>query len=416
MAIPFTNGASLAEVYRRMRAEGVAGVARRLAYELYHRLDAQRLELSIAEQDLCDPSDVEAPRLAGNIREGAPRVGWICTAPGPGSGGHTTLFRMADGLADFGMRSVIYLYDPRGGDLARHERVIRENWPWLRADVRTVESGFDAMDAVVASSWETAHVLARRSAEARRRLYFVQDYEPYFYPRGSLSALADMSYRFGFRTLALGAMVHDQLRVLGIPSDEVPWGRDAGVYSLRSEGARSGVVFYAKPGNDRRGYLLGKLALQEFHRMRPDQPIHVFGGNIVDWSIPVVNHGRLPPSQLNRLYNEVVGGLALSFTNVSLVADEMLAAGAIPVINDNPLARADLDHPDAKWAYPSPSSLAEALCAVVDDPNVDARAARAAAFIRPGWDTAQKRVASIILDELDELAPKSSSRPAGVSS
>lgn len=36
-----------------------------------------------------------------------------------------------------------------------------------------------------------------------RRVYFVQDYEPYLYPHGSAYTLADDTYRFGFQAIAL---------------------------------------------------------------------------------------------------------------------------------------------------------------------------------------------------------------------
>ena len=45
-----------------------------------------------------------------------------------------------------------------------------------------------------------------------RRLYFIQDFEPYFYGRGSMYSLAEDSYRFGFRCIALGQMVAGTLR------------------------------------------------------------------------------------------------------------------------------------------------------------------------------------------------------------
>ena len=42
---------------------------------------------------------------------------------------------------------------------------------------------------------------------------------------------------------------------------------------------------------------------------------------------PAVNHGRITPAELAALYNRCTAGLTLSFTNVSLVPDELLACG-----------------------------------------------------------------------------------------
>lgn len=401
---------SATELGARLHREGVRGVLRRAAFELYRRTGADALEATIAEDDLTDP--VAARRLPGAMPHpsSAPlRVGWVSTAPGPGSGGHTTLFRMITGVAERGLDTTLFLYDPRGGDIRRHESVIREHWPWLTARVRDAADGINGVDAAVASSWETAHVLASRGTSPMARLYFVQDYEPLFHPLGSLHALAEDSYRFGFRVVALGEMVQGALADLGVDSVLAPFGRDGDVYRLLPDGPpRSGVVFYAKRGNDRRGYLLGKLAMYAFNDMHPEQEIHVVGDHVRDWRIPVTSHGRVPPEGLNALYNRVLGGIALSFTNITLVVEEMLAAGAIPVVNDTGHSRAVLRHPSAVWATSSPGALAVALAGVVEGGPAAERAARAAEYSSRhgiGWDRAQEVVASTILEEVPTAEP-----------
>ena len=398
----------IAEIGSRLRRDGARGVLRRAAYELYRRTGAAELESAIAEADLADPLDARLLPGPRPHRDGAPiTVGWLCTAPGPGSGGHTTLFRMIAGTEGHGISSTVYLYDARGGDVRRHERVIRENWPWLRAEVRDAAAApaFHGIDAVVASSWETAHVLASRGTAPMARLYFVQDFEPLFHPHGSVRALAEDSYRFGFRTIALGEMVQAELAAIDVGSVLAPFGRDGDAYRLVPGGpSRSGIVFYAKRGNDRRGYLLGKLALHAFHSMHPEQEIHIVGDRVRDWRVPVIQHGALAPEQLNELYNRVVGGPALSFTNITLVVEEMLASGAIPVVNDTAHSRAVLRHPDAVWAPSSAGRIALALAQLVEFEDVLGRAAHAADFSARhgvGWDFAQGVVAATILDELD---------------
>lgn len=183
-------------------------------------------------------------------------------------------------------------------------------------------------------------------------------------------------------------------------SELVEFGCDTDVYSLTNDGPRSGVILYEKPGNDRRGFILARLALEEFHRAHPDQAIHLYGAEGSQWSIPVVRHGRLSPGKLNDLYNHGIAGIAMSFTNISLVAEEMLAAGMIPVVNDSELARADLLHPEVAWAVPTPVGIAEALARAVLSPTIDERARRAAAGVRHGWQQTTSQVASIILDEV----------------
>ncbi|HYI33577.1 MAG TPA: glycosyltransferase family 1 protein [Glaciibacter sp.] len=301
-----------------------------------------------------------------------------------------------------GHECTIILYDRHGGDVRRHAEVIRRHWPALRSRIVDSATGFTDVDACVASGWQTAHVLARGSQGVPfRRLYFIQDFEPFFFPRGSLYALASDSYRFGFRSIALGHMVNRLLSdEVGVTTDLVEFGCDTDVYSLTNTGSRSGVVFYEKPGNDRRGFILARLALEEFHRAHPEHVIHLYGGAGSQWSIPVVRHGRLEPAQLNDLYNQGVAGVAMSFTNISLVAEEMLAAGTIPVVNDSESARADLAHPDVVWAAPTPGGIADALAQTVSFPAMAERAQRAASRVRQGWDATARQVAAIILDEV----------------
>jgi hypothetical protein len=123
--------------------------------------------------------------------------------------------------------------------------------------------------------------------------------------------------------------------------------------------------------------MLAQLALAEFHRRHPDQPITVFGDKIVNWDVPHRYAGRLSPAELNVLYNQSAAGLALSFTNVSLVPEEMLAAGMRPVANDSSLARMGLPNEHVIWAT---------------------RLAVLAASARSGWGPAQAAVAAEIED------------------
>jgi len=395
----------VAELVRRSRQQGPTEMVGRVVRRLAARLDVAALDFPLLPGDIADSTRLgeqpEARLITGDVRF---TIGWICTPPGRGSGGHTTLFRMVEALEKRGHRCILYLYDRHGGDLARQTAVIRENWPQLKAEVRQATVSIDGADAYVASSWDTAHVLASRNRVPGARLYFIQDYEALFYPKGTLSALAEDSYRFGFRNIALGDMVARNLDRRGIAHDTVPFGCDTEVYHLVDRPRpRSGVVFYTKPGSDRRGYLLGRMALEDFHRRHPEEPIHLYGDASDEWDIPTIQHGKLSPVELNDLYNSAKAGLAISFTNVSLVAEEMLAAGMNPIVTDEPDVRSDLPNENAYWALPTPGGLSDALSAAVSAPDSPEHRAHIAASVRRGWGPAQEGVAAIILDEMPEV-------------
>ena len=312
------------------------------------------------------------------------------------------MFRMIEALEKTGHTCVLYLYDRFQGDYRRYTDVIRRGWPSVKAEVRDIAHGVAPLDGLVATNWQTAHVVASRAHPPTRHFYFIQDYEPFFYPRGSEYALAEDTYRFGFRCITLGSMAAEILREeVGIESAIAEFGCDTTVYRLTNSGFRSGVAFYSKPDVPRRGYSLSVLALAEFHRRHPEQPIHFFGERSQNADFPIVDHGNLSPSSLNALYNQTIAGLVMSFTNVSFVPEEMLASGTIPVVNDDPYARAGLRSRAVEWARPTPLALADRLCEVVERPDLSAQAELAAGTVSSEqWRPAQQTVVSAIEAEI----------------
>jgi O-antigen biosynthesis protein len=375
-----------------LRHDGGAELARRSVRLANRWMGAHVETLPVFAADIAD-SQALAPERISAVRDGDRLViGWICAPPSPGSGGHTTMFRLIEGLEQAGHKCVIYLYDRWGGDVRQQREELRSWWPRIKADVRDARDGIAGVDACFATSWPTAHVLARHGAEAGRRFYLVQDYEPYFYAHGAEYALAEDTYRFGFRCVTIGSMLADLLKDrFSVPTDVVEFGCDHEVYSLTNPSGRRDVAFYAKPDAPRRGYGLALATLERFHALRPDSVIHSFGTRVSDLPFPTQLTPRLSPVQLAELYNRCAAGLVLSFTNMSLLPYEMLACGAIPVINDAPITRPYLPMPDVEWARPTPEALATALARAVDR-SAGGRldlAAVAATVAATSWDTAR---------------------------
>lgn len=389
---------------RRALAVGPSGIAQRVAQRAYRRTGAAELVFNLELDDLLVDVPDELPVPSIRPERGRPlRIGWVTTPPAAGSGGHTTLFRIVEALEAAGHQCVLFLYDKYGLDEARLTSVIRENWPGTQAEVRDARGGIADVDAVVATSWESAHVIVKYERAPVRRLYFIQDYEPFFYGHGAESAFAAMTYRLPFRRIALGEMLDGMIRQqTGLASDVVPFGCDSAVYHLPVAGTvRSGIVFYCRPDFPRRGYQLACIALMVFHRRHPDQEIHVYGAPPRGLKIPFTFHGRLSTPALNELYGRTIAGLAMSFTNITLVAEEMLSAGNIPVVNDMPLARRVLPNPHVRWAEPTAVALADALSAAVTTDDLTGQAAAAAAsVVGRSWKPTQDAVVRIIVEEV----------------
>lgn len=389
---------------KRARDVGARGISQRIAQRAYFRTGAAELLFNLAFEDILAEAPAQLPEPVSRPEGTAPlTVGWVSTPPAPGSGGHTTLFRMVQALEDRGHRCVLFLYDKHGLDIDATTAVIRRHWPHIRAEVRDITGGVRGVDAIVASGWESAHLIVKYCSEPVRRLYFIQDYEPFFYGMGAEHEFAAMTYRLPFRRIALGEMLDGMIREeTGLVNDVVPFGCDSVAYGLPATGTkRAGIVFYCHPGHPRRGYQLAIVALRLFHQRHPEQEIHVYGDAPRDLDFPVTFHGRLTPAQLNDLYGRTVAGLAMSFTNITLVAEEMLVAGNIPVVNDMELAKLVLSSPSVRWAEPTAAALADALSAAVTAPDVDDRArAASASVVGRSWEPTKDAVVRIIEEEV----------------
>ncbi len=321
---------------------------------------------------------------------------WVTTPPSPGSGGHTTLFRIIRYLEAHGYRNRVYFYDVYGGDHQYYESVVRSYYNF-HGPVANIDSGMEDAHIVVATGWPTAYPVFNSRCTGKR-FYFVQDFEPYFYPVGDTSALAETTYRMGFHGISIGRCFADKLRTeFGMTVETFRYGCDISQYRRSPISSRSGIVFYARRESARRGFELGLMTLEVFAARNPGIEIHIYGDKLGRLRFPFIDHGRVTPEQLNGIYNRCFAGLSLSFTNVSLVALEMLAAGCIPVVNDTVQVRTDLDNAFVYYAPPYPQALAAQLESVVTTHDFESLSAAAAASVHTTtWDEAGATVDAIL--------------------
>lgn len=312
---------------------------------------------------------------------------WIMSPPGVGSGGHQNLFRFIQFLEAAGHTATIYLYHAAGPidiDSVREMLATNPSFPDLQAPVVLLGDAGVApgTDAIFATGWETAYP-AFLDRSAARRLYFVQDFEPAFYPVGSEYVLAENTYRFGFHGIAAGAWLPQRLASYGMDCDYFDFGADTDLYRHVNDDVRNEVFFYARPVTPRRGFELGLLALQRFAEERPDYLINLAGWDVGAWDIafPHRNLSTLPITELTDVYNRCATALVLSLTNMSLLPLELLACGVIPVLNDGDnnalVARNDF----IEYSPASPSAMARKLIEVVDRVDLPERARAASKSI-----------------------------------
>ncbi len=396
--------------YRQMRRlwqeDGGKQVLNGVRRAAARRLAPTTRHLPVRQADILG-ADVTKPRTWPSLalRGGEPMlVNWVTTPPAPGSGGHTTMFRLIEHLERMGHECRVYIYDVYGSDPSYFSSLVQELFPRFKGPVADVTRGMSPAHAVIATSWQTAYPAFNDSC-AGKRFYLVQDFEPWFYPAGGQSVLAENTYRMGFHAITAGRFLSGKLRSeYGMTADAFEFGCDTEKYHLLDRDARDGVVFYAKPDAPRRGFEVGIAALQLFAKRHPGLTIYLYGSRNENLPFRFVDHGVLRPDQLNKVYNCCFAGLSLSMTNTSLVPHEMLSAGCIPVVNDAEHNKIVLANPFIRYALPTPHSLADALSAVVSVDDFNTLAASASASVSSlSWDAAGTMVEQCLRRNLSRL-------------
>lgn len=373
-----------------LATDGYRGVIRRVRLKAADWIRPRNVVWDVPPEDVI-AADLSMPRVAmvKEIVPGEPIVvNWVMGAANPGSGGHTTVSRIIKCLQERGYENRVYLHDPFGGD-HRYYQTIARDYYGLTCEIGDVRAGMADAHAVVATNWSSAYTVFNARCSGKR-FYFVQDYEPFFYPVGTNSMLAENTYRMGFHGLTAGRWLAEKLsREFSMEADYFPFGCDTARYCRDPLAKRSGVAFFARACTPRRGFELGLLALELFARRHPHVELHFFGERVGNLPFKFIDHGIVPPARLNEIYNRCYAGLSLSLTNVSLVPHEMLAAGCIPIINDADHNRIVLDNPYVRYVPATPHSLAAALEAVVSMPDFDAVSRKAAeSVVSASWDDA----------------------------
>lgn len=312
--------------------------------------------------------------------DGRPQIAWIISPPSASSGGHQNAFRFMKYLEEAGYDLTIYLYSatkyPKVSVAGIREMLQRSSaYPDLAArfvvyDPETGVTG--AYDAVVASDWATAYAAWRYQSDVPR-LYWVQDFEPYFYAQSPDYVVAENSYRLGLQGITVGPwLAHKLKRDYGMHCDFYEYSADSSLYQHTNDSKRNGIAFYARPSTGRRGTEFGLLVLEELHRRRPDITIHIAGWDMskAGLTFPFENHGAMSISQLPALYNDCAAMLSISLTCPSLVPFENIACGTVPIINDAENTRETFrNDPRIEFTPMSVGAMVERIIQVIDDPK-----------------------------------------------
>jgi glycosyltransferase involved in cell wall biosynthesis len=300
-------------------------------------------------------------------------VNWVVPPISPNSGGHLNIFRFMYYLEKDGFDCRMIVAGEPVPSTVDQVRTLVEGFRFpLRAAIYVGMETAPPAHVTIATSWPTAYYV-RNFAATIHRCYFVQDFEPYFYASGSEYALAEATYRFGFVGITAGTWLKHKLHAeYGMRTEAFSFGFDRDLYRPlpRREPDIRRVFFYARPPTPRRAFESGILVLHEVTRRLPDVKVVFAGWDISNYHIPFehLNAGALNLAELPDLYSQCDVALVLSFSNVSLLPLEMMACGTPVVSNRAPYTEWLLHEDNARLAEPTVDALADALCAVLENP------------------------------------------------
>lgn len=361
----------------------------------------------VAKEDLLKVDAQEISRfgqLPANTSKIAPpyKINWVIPAGSTNDGGIINIFRFIEFLETKGHTCQVYIYDPLSVTPNLRD-LLRQAFSNIKADITYGTAKMLNCDAIFATNWSTAYPVFNFKTNAKK-FYFIQDYEPLFFPAGAESLFAENTYKFKLHGITAGAWLATKLKKdYGMQTDYYNFGSDAGRYNFLNSAKRQKIFFYARPVSPRRGFQLGVAALEMFHKEHPKYEIVLAGWDLKNYKLPFkfTDLKSVPLDELNKVYNECAAGLVLSFTNMSLLPLELLAAGCIPVVNDQENNRSVSDNAYIKYVEPYPQDIAKGLKEIVLKPDLPVYAAQAAASAKElSWLDAGIKVEQIITREL----------------
>lgn len=197
------------------------------------------------------------------------------------AGGVLSAIQVVNGLIRLGVEArIVTLFE----DPIIHQWTRLYTRPIVYRNERELVEQFPPSDVVVATLWTTAE-WARAvldSGRANVGVYFMQDYEPWFFPENARTDRRRVQNTFGMldhrivKSDWLGGMLLQD----GYSSMKIPLGLDLSCFYPRTMKPPSGprrVLAMARPGTPQRGFATLVQALEHLKSRMPDLEIILFG-------------------------------------------------------------------------------------------------------------------------------------------
>ena len=260
------------------------------------------------------------------------KIAWFVPDFRAGSGGHRTIFQNISTLVSSGYECDVYVSHKTSETLVELKERIKENFDFCGNIYDSIDKEKE-YDLVFATSWDT--VEDAKSANAKKRAYFIQDYEPWFFPKGSFYEAARKTYHEKFYHITIGRWLAKKIREeSGV--EEVSYFdfcADRGIYhEIIDAKKEKAICAIFQPDKPRRCADVVLRALKLFKSKHPDYKIYLYGSSDYYVSgLEAENMGVISPQECNLLYNKCIAGVCVSTSNPSRIPFEMMSAG-LPVV------------------------------------------------------------------------------------
>ncbi len=320
-------------------------------------------------------------------------INWVMPAPGKGSGGHTTLARFITGLEKRGFHNRIYLITAhtfQSDDECLQFWKDNFTMDFTGVEVHIYYSEMKYADAVVATTWQTAYAV-NRCNNCISKFYFVQDFEPHFYPVGGEYALAENTYRLGMHGICASPYLAREVSRYGMSADYFGFSYDRNIYKpYPRKDDKQRVCFYARSFTARRSFEVGMLALERLSKLRPHVEIILAGDDLSGCRIPFrhINCGVVSPAELAYIYSQSDLSLVFSNTNLSLAPLEIMGSGSVCVCNGGACSEWLVNDDNSVIVDFDPIHVADTLIYYLDHPEMlDSKREAGAKFAATtSWD------------------------------
>lgn len=272
-------------------------------------------------------------------KRGSCKIAFIIPGMDAFNGGHTSILRLGTYLVEYG-HDVFYIpYE--NYKIKQMELNAKVNLPDYKG-IFLEKSDINKLnfDIGVATSWLSCYHILAYENNFDYKMYFIQDFEPYFFPVGDYYYLSLNTYKLGFHMVSLGEWNKNQIESFTSENvDYMEFPVEISKYKIHNRKIKIDneikIAVYLKTDEKRAPFILieqMKYLQKKLNDMGYNVVLNVFGLDKLI-KIPMINNlGKLKDYELIDLYQNSHFGLVASLTNISLVNYEMILSG-LPVID-----------------------------------------------------------------------------------